>query len=156
MFEQFKSFLFGYIPIPLVFYAVDMICQEAFVEGGLFDIALLTVILTLVSGGLFSGILRQKKFPVSSPGALAFGASLGLWHFFTLYQIVGSYWVWKTAPTRHLNFTLVELKYFWMSFVNPVLNVDDWQCDGSLGAVLLSVTLFAGIVLMPKLGKIKK
>lgn len=154
--EKFKSFFAGYVFIPIVFYTADMGCQVAFVQGDLPDLLLLTVVLVVLNGLMFWSILTQKRFPIRSPWSLIIGAVIGLWHFLVPYLFIGSYLVWKTAPRDDLSLTMEDFTYFGASLVNPFLNFYQWQCDGSLGAALLSVILFAGIVLKPKLGMMKK
>ena len=154
--EKVTSFLWGYIPIPLAFYSVDMVCQITLVQEEIPRIILLTVLLTGLSGLLFYQILTKKRNPIRSPWALVVGAVLGLWHFFVPYLLIGSYGVWKTTPLDDLSFNGEDIRYLAYSFVDPTANLYLWQCDGSLAAVVFSALLFCGIVLKPKLGKLKK
>lgn len=154
--DKLISFFSGYFLIPAVFYAFDMGLQSVLMTDKFWEFLSLTVVLVTVNGVIFWKLLAQRFYPVRSPWALAAGAIIGLWHFFVPYLLIGTYWVWKTVPQDGSGMTVEDIQYLAAGFVDPSLNLYQWQCDGSLPAVLISAVLFCGMILKPKLGKIKK
>ena len=146
-----KSFLLGYIFVPVAFYGIDMICQVLFFKEDPGKLVLLTMILFIVALFAFWLLIKQKYFLVRSLPALAVGAGLGLWHLYNFYTIIGFFGVFRPAPLKDLSFTFDDWKYLAECFVNPFLNLDRLQCDGALAAVVLSTALFFLIALKPKI-----
>jgi len=137
-----KSFCAAYFTIPVVFYAVDMVCQETFYDGRLVGLVPLTIILTWVSYRLFRGLLQQKYIRVESPISAAVGASVGLLHFFTLYILIGTYLVWKSSPAEGLVWTMEDTKYMLLRVVFPFVDTYLFYCDGALLPGILSIAFF--------------
>ena len=149
------SFFLGYCFVPLVFYAVDMLCQETFFDGEVQWLFLLSLILVLAAVLSFRLLLRQTMVKVNSAVSAAVGASLGLLHGFNIYLIIGSFWVWKTMPAENLTFAEDDFKQIVSLFINPFQQAEYFLCDGSAFAIVFSIAIFFLIVLKMKQNKIK-
>ncbi len=140
MMKHIKSFFIAYFALAVIFYTVDMAAQSSFVDGTLFPFIVLNVLLVAIMVLSFYILLEHKAIALPSPYAAAAGGLVGLLHGIAPYMIIGTFWVWNLATFS--GFTAHDKKILLLGLVNPLVNLSDFICDGSIYAVILSGILF--------------
>lgn len=132
-----RSFLIGYVAIPIAFYCVNILGHLPLLTVW-FPIAL-TIALAVTTLGVLRMLQRWRdRLRISAPLALSLGGMLGLLHWFRLYVAFGGRVLWQPA---HPSPSLGWPRFFALTFVIPIISLSGATYDGSLLGILVSMAI---------------
>lgn len=136
--EKYRSFLISYIAVPVVFYGLD-----GFLHSGLMServrFILIQLSLPVVARFVFKWLLENTLVKISRPIWGAWGASIGLIHWFPIYLELASLYIWEPVGKVDSGSSILV---FFMNLVFPIVTLSGATYDATIGVIPISMLLF--------------
>lgn len=138
--EKHTSFLICYLMIPIIFYAADGFLHSHVVNDRV-EFLLIQFGLPAVAWLSFKFILGNRSLKINKPISAAWGASIGLVHWFPIYFELASRYIWEPVGGR-IAVDSRDILLFSVNLVLPVVTFSGSTYDATLMVIPLSMILF--------------
>lgn len=140
--DKYKSFLVSYIIVPIAFYTIDgLLHSSLIIQNDKIKLLVIQFSLPVVGWFTFRWLLESKLIEISRPLSAAWGASVGLVHWFPVYFELAALFVWEPVGGK-ATVDSFGIFLFLVNFIFPAVTFSGSTYDGTLLVIPLTMLLF--------------
>jgi len=140
--DKYRSFLVSYVIVPILFYTADGLLHSGLLppNDGI-RLLLIQIGLPVVGWFTFRWLLENKLIEIGHPLPAAWGASVGLVHWFPVYFKLAALFIWEPVGGK-ATVDDFDILLFLVNFIFPAVTFSGSTYDGTLLVIPLTMLLF--------------